>query len=368
MNRSLFALITAIPLVAVAADASNLAQLQVEAERAASAAREAARAANEASESAKRAGARAAEAAATATKAIDALQQAQGAATPADVAKAEIHPTLVLATPPLARALSISNNTRSLTAGGSLLLSASSDSSNVAIKLTQSPDTQAKGNLYDITLSSPVAKGSTFTEPATLDGLANAASIGFRLAKYRPLDRDHLDTTPFVVYGGGAKVGSQQFSYFEGTSLAKANVTRTPYSLSVFAGQTSSGAGNILVLGQFEYQRAYKDADSRVLCPAGTAPVTCTSGPIGTPLQTTKRIFSLEARYTAGTFELSPTLSYDSVSKVKGIDVPIYFIGGASTDNKPAPFNAGLRVGWRSDTHHGQVGLFVGTPFSFWLP
>jgi len=314
----------------------------------------------------------AAEAAAKAAKVAKDLAESLGGSAPASVAKgpqaaSEVAAASAPADGSKAVAITEAKTIKSIGGTTGAQLTANKDGGNATIKISQSPQDKQLGKLFELSLSSPLSKTTDVTEPASLDGLANAATVGVTWGRYRPWNREHLDTTAFYVYGGGLKAGYQKFDYFDATSLAKSHASRSPASASIFFGSTTSGRGNVLVLGKFEYQDSYKDADSKVLCPAGTPPTACVSGPIGTPKNTKKRIWSLEGRYTSANYELSPVLSYDGASKVKGLEVPVYFIGGPPDGDKPIPFNAGVSFGWRSDSH-GSVSLFVGSPFSFWLP
>jgi len=266
------------------------------------------------------------------------------------------------------RVLQTGSNPGSVGFQSAFQLSANQTGGNATVKLSQPDSAQQQGILYGLTLSSPIAKNSDApTHVATLDGLVNAGSAAFTLAKYSLLDDNKPDASPSIVYGATAKIGYQQFTYFDHSTLAKNQTSKTPTSGSVFAGTTLGPDQRMLLLAKFEYQNAYKDATSNVLCPApSSAPTKCINGPIGAPPRTTGHIYSLEGRYTASRFDLDPVLSYDSVSHVKGVNFPIYFIGGVSDDGKPSAFNAGIDLGWRSDTHVAMLGIFVGSPFSFW--
>jgi len=121
--------------------------------------------------------------------------------------------------------------------------------------------------------------------------------------------------------------------------------------------------------GKFDYQRTYKDADAKILCPqATTFPVTCVNGAVGEPKPAIRRIASMTLRYKTAPLNGEVTVSYDQKSKVKGIDMPMYFIQAKEGDRNFIPFNAGVRLGWRSDTKDTSVGVFIGSPFSFYGP
>ena len=265
--------------------------------------------------------------------------------------------------------LATTQDSKALGGVSSILVTANQAGGNATIKFSQPDKAQQDGKFYSLTLSSPISKSSDTTQLGTLDGLANSANASFSLAHMGPLNKDHLDSTPFFILGASGKVGYQTFNYYDGVSLAKKNSAKIPTSASVFVGVTASNNVPLMFLARFEYQNAYKDADGKVLCPNGSSfPITCVSGAIGLPKRTEQKIVSFEGRYEGQWFEIRPTVSYDTVSKIKGFDFPVYFINGTSADGKPIPFNAGIDLGWRSDKHQAVIGLFVGTPFSFWQP
>lgn len=250
----------------------------------------------------------------------------------------------------------------------STYLTASSDGGNASIKLADRLQSLPGDLVYSATLSSPLSKGATFTEPATLDGLANGASVTLTLGKYFLLNPRSEDTGVLSI-GGLARAGYGTFKYLDATTLAKTTVHRRPNTVGGYAGIRPSGTVPLFLLAKYEYQHAWKDADTKVLCPASdTYPVTCVNGPIGEPVEDRKRLFSLSVRYTHPSFSLAPTLTYERESKVKGVDLPIYLIKGGSDQKNTLPFNAGLRFGWRSDTKDASIGVFVGSPFSLYTP
>lgn len=105
-----------------------------------------------------------------------------------------------------------------------------------------------------------------------------------------------------------------------------------------------------------------------MLCPqAQTFPVACVNGAEGQPKQQSKRIFTLTSRFFMGEMASAEVnLSYDRTSRVKGIEMPVYFLQSKDTNDGFTPYNAGIRFGWRSDTKDPSIGIFVGSPFKFW--
>lgn len=263
------------------------------------------------------------------------------------------------------------SNAKAVGGNTSAQLTASKDGGNATIKFASKNDNQAAGIQSNIILSSPLSKNSDqATKLATLDGLADAATIALTYARIKPFGDSLLSDTSSprsMLYGVTGKIGYQQFSFYDSSNLSKKMDQKGPTSASLFFGSTIDRELRAMLVAKFSYQNSYKDNKTGTLCPLPTtAPTKCISGPLGDPVHSIARIFSLEGRYVAPTFDLDPVLSYDSVSGVKGLDVPIYFIGAGSSDsNKPVPFNAGVDLGWRTDTH-GSISIFFGAPFSFW--
>lgn len=250
----------------------------------------------------------------------------------------------------------------------SAYLTASSDGGNATIKVAHRVPSTSGDLLYSLALSSPLSKESTFTEPATLDGLANGANVTFALGKYILMNPKDEDTGIWSV-GGLARAGYSSFKYFDPNSLAKATDRRHPTTYGAYAGLRPPGAMPVVFFAKYEHQHAWKDADTKVQCPnSATFPVTCVNGPIGAPVESRKRLWSLSVRYTNALFDIAPTITYDRKSKVKGVDFPVYLIKGGADDKNTLPFNAGLRFGWRSDTKDASIGIFVGSPFSLYTP
>lgn len=324
----------------------------------AKAAVEAARRANEAADAA-------AKAAKEAKEAADAAMAAAAAATEAAAAGGK-----PVVQPPPASEPAPAGQPAGKSPGAELstYLTANSEGGNATIKVAHRMPSLFGDLIYSASLSSPLSKDAGFAEPATLDGLANGANVTLTLGKYfltNPLSED----TGVWNIGGLARVGYSTFKYLDPSSLAKKSGDRTPTTIGGYAGFRPPGETPIFLLAKYEYQHAWKDADSKVLCPQSTTfPVACVNGPIGSPVENRKRLLSLPARYTNPLFDVAPTLTYDRVTRVKGVDFPVYLIKGGADEKNTLPFNAGVRIGWRSDTKDTSFGVFVGTPFSLFTP
>lgn len=352
ITRAVCALLGTIYLSASAQDVQTLAERARVAAEAARMAIEAAEVASKAAKAAKEA----AEAASTAAAAAAAAATSAGKPAVLPSSAAALTSPVMLTT------------SKAPGAELSTYLTAGSDGGSATIKLAHRLQFLPGDLLYSFSLSSPLSKESTFTEPATLDGMANGANLSFALGKYFLVDPSSEDTGVWS-FGGLARIGYSSFKYLDATSLAKMTEHRRPTTVGGYVGLRPSGETPVFLLAKYEYQHVWKDADTKVLCPDSvTFPVTCVNGPIGAPAENRKRLFSLSVRYTNPRFDIAPTITYDRASKVKGIDFPVYLIKGGVDEKNTLPFNAGLRFGWRSDTRDASVGLFVGSPFSLYTP
>jgi hypothetical protein len=331
-------------------------------------------------------------------------------------------------------------------------VNATSQGGSASIKIghdspTLTEDNKFKFTNWSVTASAPTSKSSDLTQLATLDGLANAATISLDFFHFfsplvvpndtnrqkrkeicsslekayqsmSPADRtkaqnkykdagddpgqppngccqddpanpreyecnsgtfDAYDPTDQFraerwktgvrpggfVYGGGAKLGYQQFTDYDPTTLAKATPNKTPWSANFYGAWNPLFDIQSFLIAKFEFQDGYKDATSKVLCPAPSGKaLTCVSGPIGTPVHTESKVLSLEERriftwpFTMG---ISVVPQYDLQAKVFAVNLPIYFVPSAGSKG----LSGGLQAGWRNDTHSFSFGVFAASAFSF---
>lgn len=364
------------PSVGYAADQTLLERAAAAAAAAASAAEAADRAAQTAREAAAvaRQAAADAQAAAKAAGLAPPAQTKSASAAPASSSSAAPAPAVTAApvTTPTNSVAGPSNEPKQATGAVAdktlVVITANAEGGNATIKLERKEKVENDSGTVAIwTLSAPLAAGSKSVDIATLDGLSSSASVGYAWSKYKFVDADER----VLSLGLQGRLGYKKFKHFNATTLAEESSEKFSKSLAPYVGyQTWLGEMPVLLQAKFDFQRTYKDADAKVLCPAAaTFPVTCVNGAPTPPKLTTKRITSLTMRYKTEPLVGEVTLSYDQASKVKGIDIPFYFIHAKDgADKSVIPFNAGLRLGWRSDTRDTSVGLFVGSPFSFWGP
>jgi hypothetical protein len=164
------------------------------------------------------------------------------------------------------------------------------------------------------------------------------------------------------------KVGYEAHTYYDGMTLAKSMVDRTPAQLGV-SGTYVFDQGNWSGTLSYNYQKAYEDGGAsgkmQTLCPTKGNPVLkCINGYIGAPTEKDKDLLSLEARYISPPgkfpipFGIDPTVTYDAHSGVYGVEVPIYVVANASKS-----LTGGIRYDWTSDKHQSVVGVFVASAF-----
>jgi hypothetical protein len=175
-----------------------------------------------------------------------------------------------------------------------------------------------------------------------------------------------IDSVWFLSTNG--KVGYEQHSFFDGTSLAKSTLDRTPWQVGLAGTYVFHGGVSSVTLS-YNYQRSYedggKDGKMQTLCPTtGTTVLKCVAGYINPPLRQDKDLFALDYRYISppGTFPIpigiDPGVTYDANSGAYGFQLPIYVIADKSKN-----LTGGLRYDWTSDKHESVVGIFVTSGF-----
>jgi hypothetical protein len=117
------------------------------------------------------------------------------------------------------------------------------------------------------------------------------------------------------------------------------------------------------------YERTVKPQKTGTVCPAssGTAPVTCTSGSIGSPKREENEVVYSEAKWSpfAGKLgvAIAPRLSYEIEDSDFGFDLPIYLIQSKKKDDGDRDFVGGVRLGWSGEENEFTAGVFVGKSF-----
>jgi hypothetical protein len=128
------------------------------------------------------------------------------------------------------------------------------------------------------------------------------------------------------------------------------------------AGITSGARDQLYAIG-FDFQKGYKAAKTRVVCPDGSiSPVECLQGAFAPPSHAIGRLLWVETRNSMWHFPFGIRLTRDLAEKETGVDIPIYLVRNAGGD-----FDGGLRMGWTSSDHF-QAGIFVGSDFDIPAP
>lgn len=279
---------------------------------------------------------------------------------------------------------------------------------------------------WSLLASSPLSQGSssdggssaTNTNLATLDGLANGATLKLQLSYFtisdeeignqRSSDIEQLahqtcEATPgktkaacnqehakdhsgflqsylsaqdyreylrihfpghAALFGLQGGFGYNSFTYFDPATLTKLSANKMPYSGKVFLGYMPDPTTPFIATASLEYQHAFKSATAETKClNASTPTLKCASGAFTAPIASEKYLTSLNLRYVdtlwGHAVGAAPVFTYDLKSRIYGIDLPVYFI----SDAKGNP-TAGIDVGWTSNTHVFTIGIMIGAPFS----
>jgi hypothetical protein len=170
------------------------------------------------------------------------------------------------------------------------------------------------------------------------------------------------DSSVIAISGS---VGYKKFNFFDGSTVAKANTSKVPWSAKLsYVGYARQSP--LAYTFAVAYERAFKDADKKILCPIGTSGpnVECINGSIGQPTLDNNLLLSTGMRYRflgskkASNLAIAPTLTYNTNSRVFGADMPIYLV-----PNKDGALTGGIKIGYRSDQNKPSIGVFIGTSF-----
>ncbi len=166
---------------------------------------------------------------------------------------------------------------------------------------------------------------------------------------------------------GKAQIGAEEFDYFDPTSFEGLSDTKTPFALGLTGSASkASKRGSQVFNASFEYQRTYVLPEDMTMCrtEAGATEEVCQSGPFGPPVRQNQLLASAEYRsrleniFNDNPIAFSVKATYDAEQDVFGVEAPIYLFSFAGAD-----LDAGIRVGWRSDTDEADVGFFFGKTF-----
>lgn len=186
-------------------------------------------------------------------------------------------------------------------------------------------------------------------------------------------DQARLEDAAFVdapiwTAGFTAAVGHNTFDHRDPLNFVEDTTTRTPYSVSAYAGY-SPDSRPIYWAGGLEYKVDYKAADARTLCPAvpvGTV-AECFTGAFAEPAEDVNlTVFGLNrAQFPIGFGRysipggLETKAAYDLEDEVFGLSAALYLAPDAA-----GLLRGGVKVSWSDDEDEVRIGVFVTNPFS----
>lgn len=268
----------------------------------------------------------------------------------------------------------------------------------------------ANFSVWSLMVSAPLNKNSDDTDIANLDGMVNAERIEIKYSRFRMPGRRYpekalaicervraemekqkqkpssesgcdseevekygsaadksdfkndfwdIKNTNRLIWGANAKLGYQKFDFIDVSSISRHTQEEYPWAVGGFIAFNPDAWRAIFTLNA-QYQDAFKDSTTGTVCPAGgsSKPLICMSGPIRSPKETKKKLLSLEARRDFGFAGVGLTATYDFEEKIYGVELPVYFV-----PDKDGKFNAGIKAGWRNDSHDFTASIFVGSTF-----
>ena len=199
-----------------------------------------------------------------------------------------------------------------------------------------------------ITLAGPLSASDSSAELADLSGLVGTAR--------GTLSWTTNSTQPGAFYSFSGTYAEPSFAYRDSAALAKRSVDHAAYALEADAG-TRSGA-TAWQMG-VRYEQSYRARTSQDVCtPASFGPLgttSCSSLIVGAPSSVPRLVASVSGAWSFGGHGAARViLSQDLMHGVTGVDMPVWVI----PDAKGGPAG-GLRFGYRTDTKHVTVSLFV---------
>jgi hypothetical protein len=274
-------------------------------------------------------------------------------------------------------------------------------------------------SVWSLTASSPLNKNADDTETANLDGLVNAASLELTYSRFRVPGRRNPATSQAVIAkldkicervyaamkeqtgespepgkgcdsaevaqygstkdqhdfesafwdisntdrwigGASARLGRQNFEFIDSGEVAKRKQNETPWAVGGFIAYNRDAWKSLFTLSA-QYQDAFEDSTNGTVCPApdgSGSPLICLTGPVNGPEEKKKKLVSLEARRDFGFAGVGLTSTYDFEARVFSVELPLYFV-----KDKDGKFIAGIKGGWRDDTHDFSASVFVSTAY-----
>lgn len=177
-------------------------------------------------------------------------------------------------------------------------------------------------------------------------------------------------TSGVTDYGIEASVGINDYDWIDPATFASQKQRRTSWSVAGHYTQYFVRTPTAFTFSA-AYQRGYEAAGEQLLCPANASnPATqCKTARGAGPARKESLLVSagLRHRFMApdGTLlglAVAPTVTYDALHSVFGVDVPVYLV-----PDKEGALTGGVRFGYRSDRNDKfSISVFFGAAFSLW--
>jgi len=250
-----------------------------------------------------------------------------------------------------------------------------------SLQLSLNKAQSAGWNRLSLIVSAPLAdgQGELF---GSADGLATSRSFTFAWQaaglRGRLLGTQQWLWATSLEFGWGYETRS----YYEDgpLSLGQQALDKTvlPWKLGAsFAFHQAGGRNAHLV--RIQAQRTHDLKPAEIRCPAGDNPdqlfITCVAASFGPPQRQTAAVLGYEYRLKGSNFAWSPSIAFNTHSRVTTLASPIYLV--RSADDEKRPLNAGIQLSWSSkgrtsitDRTEGlwSWGVFVGAPFRLFGP
>jgi|GEM_PF-5218908 len=199
------------------------------------------------------------------------------------------------------------------------------------------------------------------------------ATVECRASDFEAYDPGHLAAAQSAregpdpggwLFGGSAKLGAQQSTYYDRATFAQSSTNEHPWSVGLFAGWIPSAYEKAMVDVRFVRKKVFSDGDTSLRCLAGDGGVsTCVTGSFDPPTHAVNSSLALEGRWLTMNDKvgISATISRDLAAKTWTTVVPIYFVGDGN-----GGLTGGVQLSRTSATKDTAFALFVGVPFSVW--
>ena len=270
------------------------------------------------------------------------------------------------------RAVEANPDAKSLLGGDAAKLSAGKAGKSASIKLVLENSSWAAARGTAFTLTTPAEDGDT--RIFSTDGLANATTLRIAQTRRPNAPKWFGDTAWTFQWGGAGSIGYERRKFIDpdtGTKLTTENLR--PFALTAFAswagvGEKAGDRANVHLLS-LTAQRSINAGSPTIICPLPASSVSpvpktleCKSGLFAAPTLEYSREFAYEYRLHTQAIDMSLRAAYNDVTKLKELNVPIYFIR-SDGDKGPNPFTAGVNLRWTS-ADKGSLGVFVGAPLN----